>query len=109
MVPSAGDNDNVVGWPSFEIINAVMIGDSINLLDWMVHQMLECKWDVKAPMILQPYVMALVLCTIENFGGACEINHQVYWPFIKDESYLARESSSMACKIPRPNSLGMFQ
>ena len=52
--------------------------------------MLECKRVVNAPLILQPYIMALVLCTIENFGGACDINHQVYWPFIEDENYLAR-------------------
>ena len=109
MVPSVGGDDNAVGWPFFEIINVVLSGELINWLDWLVHQMLECKRVVNAPLILQPYIMALVLCTIENFGGACEINHQVYWPFIKDESYLARESSSMACKIPRPNSLGMFQ
>ena len=80
MVPSAGDNDNVVGWPFFEIINAVMISDPINLLDWMMRQLLVCKWDVNAPLILQPYIMALVLHTIKNFGGSCEINHQVYWP-----------------------------
>lgn len=37
MVPSAGGDANVVGWPSFEIINAMLTGDLINLLDWMVH------------------------------------------------------------------------
>ena len=35
----------------------------------MVNQMLECKKDVDAPLILQPYIMALVLHTIRDFHG----------------------------------------
>ena len=38
-----------------------------------------------------------------------EVSHQVYWPFIDDESYLAREPSSMACRILGPNSPSKFQ
>jgi hypothetical protein len=30
----------------------VLFGDSINLLDWMVHQMLEGKRNVNAPLVL---------------------------------------------------------
>jgi len=55
----------------------------------MVRQMLECKRDVNAPLILQPYIMALVLCTVKDFSGACEVSHQVYWPFLINEAYLA--------------------
>ena len=106
VVPSAGGDDNAIGWPFFEIINAVLSGDPINLLDWMVHQMLECKRDVNAPLILQPYILALVLRTVKDFSGSCEDSHQVYWPFLDDEAYLARESSPMACRILGPNSLG---
>lgn len=40
-----------VEWPSMEIVNVVLSGDRINLLDWMVKQMLECKCDVDAPLI----------------------------------------------------------
>jgi len=52
--------------------------------------------------------MALVLYTIKDFKGSCEVGHQVYWPFIDNEAYLARESSPMAYRIHRPNSPGMF-
>jgi len=70
--------------------------------------MLGCKQNVNAPLILQPYVLALVRHTIKNFKGSCEVSHQVYWPFINNEAYLARESSPMACRVPGPNSPGMF-
>ena len=43
VVPSAGGDDYAIGWPYFEIINAVLSGDPINLLDWMVRQMIKCK------------------------------------------------------------------
>jgi len=33
VVPSAGGDDNVIGWPFFEIINTVLTDDLINLLD----------------------------------------------------------------------------
>jgi hypothetical protein len=77
IVLSAVGNDSAIGWPFFEIIVAVMSG-KLNLLDWMVNQMLECKRDVHAPLVLQPYIMALVLRTIEDFCGVCEIKHQIY-------------------------------
>ena len=108
VVPSAGGDDYAIGWPYFEIINAVLSGDPINLLDWMVRQMLECKWDVNAPLILQPYVMVLVCHSIKNFKGNCKGSHQVYWPFIDNEAYLTRESSPMACRVLGPNYPGMF-
>ena len=72
-MPSAGGNDNAIGWPFYEIITAVMSGEKLNLLDWMVNQMLECKRDVHSPLALQPYIMALVLQTVEDFYGLCEI------------------------------------
>ena len=106
MVPLARGDDNTIGWPFFEIINDVLSGDPINLLDWLVYQMLECKQNVNAPLILQPYIKALVFCTIKDFRATCEVSHQVHWPLIDNEAYLARESSPMACRILGPNSLG---
>ena len=77
VVPSTRGDDNAVGWPFFEIINVVLSSDPINLLDWMVHQMLECKRNVNAPLILQPYIMALVHRTVKDFHRTCEVSHQV--------------------------------
>ena len=37
IVPSAEGDDGAIGWPFFEIINAVMASDPVNLLDWMVN------------------------------------------------------------------------
>ena len=73
----------------------------------MVNQMLECKKDVDAPIILQPYIMALVLHTVRDFHGACEVTHEVYIPFLGQERYLSRDSSLVALEIPRLHSLGM--
>ena len=33
VIPSARGDDDAVGWPFFEIINVVLSGDPINLLD----------------------------------------------------------------------------
>lgn len=37
IVPSAAVEDSAIGWPFHEIIYAVMSGDKLNLLDWMVN------------------------------------------------------------------------
>ena len=65
-----------------EIVNVVLSGEPINLLDWMVNQMMECKRNVDAPLILQLYIMALVLHTVRDFRGVCETSHGVYILFL---------------------------
>ena len=40
MIPSLGGDGDTVGWPFFKIVTAVLSRDPINLLDWMVRQML---------------------------------------------------------------------
>ena len=76
MISLVGGDEDVVGWPFFEIVYAVLSGYPINLLDYlMVCQMLACKRDVNASLILQLYIMALVLHTIKDFKGSCEISH----------------------------------
>lgn len=52
VVPSLGGDGDTVCWPFFEIVTDVLSRDTINLLDWMVHQMLGCKQNVNAPLIL---------------------------------------------------------
>ena len=86
MIPSTRGDGDTVGWPFFEIITVVLSRDPINLLDWMIRQMLGCKQNVNAPLILQPYVMELVHHNVKNFTGSYEISHQVYWPFINNEA-----------------------
>ena len=108
MIPSLGGDGDTMGWPFFKIVTVVLSRDPINLLDWMIRQMLGCKKNVNAPLILQPYVMELVHHNVKNFTGSYEISHQVYWPFIDNEAYLARESSPMACRVLGPNYPGMF-
>lgn len=78
IMPSAAVGEGTIGWPSLEVIHAVLASDEVNLLDLMVSQMLECKWDVHAPLALQSYVMALVLHTMEDFYGLCEVQHRVF-------------------------------
>ena len=69
--------------------------------------MLECKKDVDAPLILQSYIMALVLRTVRDFRGACEVTHEVYIPFPGQERYLSQDSYPVALGILRRHSLGM--
>ena len=52
IVPSNVVEGSAIGWPSLEVIYAMLSGDELNLLDMMVNQMLECKRDVHAPLSL---------------------------------------------------------
>ena len=52
IVPSIAVEESAIGWPFLEIIYAMMSGDELNLLDLMVNQMLECKRDMNASLIL---------------------------------------------------------
>ena len=81
IVPRVGWDVHAMEWPSMEVVNVVLSSEPLKMLDWMMHQMLECKKDVDAPIILQPYIMALVLHTVRDFHGACEVTHEVYIPF----------------------------
>ena len=49
---SATVEGGAIGWPSLEVIYAVLSGDELNSLDLIVNQMLECKRDVHAPLAL---------------------------------------------------------
>ena len=75
IVPSTAVEDCATRWPFLEIIYVVMSGEKLNLLDSMVNQMFECKREVCAPLALHPYIMAIVLCTVEDFYGVCEVQH----------------------------------
>jgi hypothetical protein len=104
IVPTVEWDDSALKWPSMEIVNAVLSGELINLLDLMVNQMMECKRNVNAPLILQPYIMALVLHIIRDFHSVCETSHDIYIPFPGQERYLARDSSLMTLGVPRLDS-----
>lgn len=81
LVPSRGGNESALPWPYYKFIYVVLCAVKINLLDWLVNQMMECKRDVHAQLALQPYIMALVLRTVREFCGVCEVQHQCYYPF----------------------------
>jgi hypothetical protein len=92
IVPTVEWDDSALKWPSKEIVNAVLSIEPINLLDWMVNQMMECKRNVDAPLILQLYIMALVLRIVKDFHGVYETSHGVYIPvtpgFLKNKTRL---------------------
>lgn len=52
IVPTVWWDDSALMWPSMEIVNVVLSGEPINLLDCMVNQMMEWKRDTNAPLIL---------------------------------------------------------
>jgi len=52
IVPMVGWDDHAMECPSMEIVNAMLSSEPLNMLDWMVNQMLECKKDMDAPLIL---------------------------------------------------------
>ena len=93
IVPSAAVEDGAIGRPTLEVICAALADDELNLLDLLVDQMLECKRNVRAPLALQPYIMALVLYMIEDFYGVSEIKHWAFLPFCHDEVFLERPHS----------------
>jgi len=52
IVPTIGWDDHAMEWPSTKIVHVVLSSKPINMLDWMVNQMLECRRDVDALLIL---------------------------------------------------------
>ena len=70
----------------------------------MVNQMMECKRNVDAPLILQSYIMALMLHIVRDFHRVCETNHGVYIPFLGQEHYVVRDLSLMTLGVPRLDS-----
>lgn len=93
IVPSAAVEGGAIGWPSLEVIYAVLSGEELNLLDLLANQMLECKRNEHAPLALQPYIMALVLHTVKGFYGARKVRHQAFLPYRHDEVLLERPPS----------------
>jgi len=93
IVPSTVVEECAIGWPFLEVIYDVMSGEELNLMDLMVSQMLECKRDMSAPLALQPYIMALVLRTVEDFYRICKVQHQAFLPYQHNEAYLERPPS----------------
>ena len=37
-----------------------MFGDKINIVEWMVARMVECRLDRRVALVFQPYIMALI-------------------------------------------------
>jgi len=52
IMPFVAVEDSAIGWPFLEIIYVMMSREKLNLLDWMVSQMLDYKRDVCAPLAL---------------------------------------------------------
>jgi len=93
IVPSTVVEECAIGWTFLEVIYDVMSSEELNLMDLMVSQMLECKRDMSAPLALQPYIMALVLRTVEDFYRICKVQHQAFLPYQHNEAYMERPPS----------------
>ena len=52
IVPTVGWDDRAMEWPSMEIVNVMLSSELLNMFDWMVNQMQECKNDMDALLIL---------------------------------------------------------
>ena len=56
IVPIVEWDDNALEWLSMEIVNVVLSGEPINLLDRMVNQMMECKRNVDVLAVLNDQI-----------------------------------------------------
>lgn len=90
ILSSAAICESEVRWPTLEVIQAVLKGVEINLLDLLITQLLECKRNVHKPLGLQPYIMALVEHTVIGFYGTLEEQHCAFVPYLSDEAFLKR-------------------
>lgn len=75
------------------MICVVLTRIEVNLLDLLTDQMLDCKQNVHKALALQPYIMALVVCTVTSFYGRWEVQHCIFLPYLRDEAFLKRPSS----------------
>ena len=53
-------NSNVVRFPYYEAIRAIVSWDKLNMIEWMATWMIECRLDRRGVLAFQPYIMALV-------------------------------------------------
>jgi len=72
IVPEIDDDDSELEWSVYEFIMAIKSGERLNIVKWMVSEMMTNRRDADSPLIFQPYIMALVLRKVPDFKGLLE-------------------------------------
>jgi len=78
IVSNDNDDETELVSPLYEIIMDMMLGERLDIVEWMVSEMMTNRRDVDSPLIFKPYIMALVLQKVTDFRGFLEIEHQSY-------------------------------
>ena len=76
LMPKVGNSD-VVRFPYYEVIWAILNGGKLDMVEWMVARMMECKLDRSGAMVYQPYITALIRSKT-SLIGVDEILHKSF-------------------------------
>ena len=85
-MPKVGNSD-AVHFPYYEVIQAILNGDKLNMIEWMVARMMDCKLDRIGALVYQPYIMALI-CSKTSFIGVDETLHKIFPAILQQEGFL---------------------
>lgn len=61
LMPKGGNTDRVRS-PHYEVLGAILDGVKLNMVEYLVSKMLDCKHNLSSGLAYQPYIMALVKC-----------------------------------------------
>ena len=89
-MPKVGNSD-VVRFPYYEVIRAILFGDKLNMVEWMATRMIECRLDRRGALVFQPYIMALVNHKMVVLD-VDDVVHKAFYPFKNKREALERET-----------------
>lgn len=99
IIPKVGNNDSI-RFPYYKVIRAILSGVKLNIVEWMISRMIECKLDQRCALVFQSYIMELVSSKTVVLDVDDEM-HRVFHPFKNKKSVLQQEDLPPA-EIPPP-------
>ena len=89
-MPEVGNSD-VVHFPYYDVIRAILSGDKLNMVEWMAARMVECRLDRRGALVFQPNIMALVNHKMVVLD-VDDVVHKAFYPFKNKREALERET-----------------
>ena len=85
-MPKVGNSD-AVHFPYYEVIQAILNGDKLNMIEWMATKMMDYKLDRSGALVYQSYIMVLIRSKT-SFIGVDETLHKSFQPFYNKKGFL---------------------
>ena len=98
-MPKVGNSD-VVRFPFYEVIRAVLSGDKLNMVERMAARMIECRLDKRGALVFEQYIMALV----NHKTAVLDVDDEVHKAFclFKNKREAVERGDSPLAEVPPP-------